>query len=88
MTRKKRVDKRPDGKPHIIDDNGRTCTACSEYKRWSHYAHIPKGRHGHAARCNDCLSKIAGKNRAKRIKKANTDAFDTPINQLLMRKWV
>lgn len=38
-----------------VDENGRVCTACGEYKLWSEfYKKPPKGKLAHSARCKTC----------------------------------
>jgi len=85
--RKARIDKKPDGTDHVIDDNGRTCTIGGDYHTWDNYRLSPKGKHGRTARCNACANKIAGKVRVARKEKLANPVFDSPINILLMSKW-
>jgi hypothetical protein len=39
-----------------IDDGGRECTTCMEYKGWGAYSAMRAGAHGKAAKCKSCIA--------------------------------
>lgn len=48
----------------MVDDNGRECTRCWQYKLWSEYRRNPQGHRWHSPECKQCTSSY---NKAKRI---------------------
>jgi len=38
----------------MIDEHGRTCSTCGEYKAWSEYYKSSKSKTGHKATCKTC----------------------------------
>ncbi len=39
----------------VVDDDGRTCTYCNEYKPWSEYFKSSTGTRGYTSSCKGCL---------------------------------
>ena len=80
---------KPDGTPHVIDDNGRTCSVGGDYHPWAKYRKSKGSYTGHAARCISCSNKGVVERRHKRLevtKKAKIDVFFSPVNIFLMTK--
>ena len=38
-----------------VDENGRECNACGQYKVWAEYNRNVHGKNGYDNRCRDCL---------------------------------
>jgi len=86
----KRYGLKPDGTPHVINDEGRTCNCCGDFHPWEEYRVVNRETGQRAAQCRSCTRKKAA---ARKTKKPETikpafDLLDTPINRLLMRAWV
>ena len=41
-----------------IDEYGRVCTMCGEYKHWVHYHLNPTFSNGYNSRCKKCMSAV------------------------------
>ena len=39
-----------------VDDGGRECTTCREYKSWDNYTSMKRGAYGRGARCKECTA--------------------------------
>lgn len=38
----------------IVDENGRDCSACKDYKTWEHFSKFKQSPTGRKAMCRDC----------------------------------
>lgn len=41
-----------------INDKGRTCTECGEFKDWSEFHRLKRGSHGRQSKCRACRNAI------------------------------
>lgn len=41
----------------IVDDHGRQCSGCEEYKTWEHFSKHKQSSTGRKARCRECCKK-------------------------------
>ena len=53
-----------------VDDRGRVCTKCDEYKDWDSFSKHKGGKNGRSSKCKVCLVKYVQK-----LRKANPDVF-------------
>ena len=81
---------KPDGEPHVINDEGRTCNCCGDFHHWEEYRILKQGEDQRAAQCRPCTRRKAAarKNKEPEEKRPVFDLIDTPVNNLLMRAWV
>ena len=49
------------GRPKYIDDKGRECIRCSEYKKWNEFGKSKGGPRGHCNVCKECDRKQKSK---------------------------
>ena len=69
----------PDGTPHVIDENGRTCTTDGAYHPWEDYYTKPGTLTGYEASCKNHRNAASKERRDNR----KADKSSTNINSFL-----
>ena len=73
----------------IIDDKGRECSKCKEYKDWSNFSHNPGGTRNRSSRCKECVRVVFRKHyqdNTEDIRKRCKKWQDTK-GKAWLRKW-